>query len=542
MKRYAALARVSSREQEREGFSLEIQEDALKRYAASAGGEIVKFFRIAETASKRDERKTFKELIAYAKKHAIELDGLLFYKVDRAARNLYDYVELERLESEYQVPFISVSQPTDNNPAGRMFRRMLGNMASYYTEQQSVDVREGLARRVQEGWFASRGPYGYRNVRKNGRSTAEVDSPAADNVRRIFHLYAYENQTLDGVVKILSDECRVYRSASRKFNRAIVHEILRDRAYIGEVEFRGQWYPGKHEPIVDRGTWERVRALLGGHVYQSHELTYASDLIQCGYCGHPLTGERKTKMTGMGKRSYVYYRCTYYNVAGHPRTRVTERDLDQQVLAVFDRIRIEDEGVREWFREVLRSQTRDAQADALARRAELERQVALTINQQERLLNLLIDNVLDQDAFARKQTELRDRLASLRLQLEVLDRSRDETAELAVKVFELSQVLRREWLSADYAAKRRIMEIVFLNCRLDDTTLVPQIRKPFDVLVEGQFVQSSRGDRRCTIVNETIGLSLIRGILPQRVCFKGDALDAFVEAGLYAKKARRSDK
>lgn len=73
MKRFVALARVSSREQEREGFSLEIQEDALKRYATSAGGEIVKLFRIAETASKRDERKTFKELVVYAKKHSIDL-------------------------------------------------------------------------------------------------------------------------------------------------------------------------------------------------------------------------------------------------------------------------------------------------------------------------------------------------------------------------------------------------------------------------------------------------------------------------------------
>ena len=123
MKQYAALARVSSREQEREGFSLEVQEDALRNFAEKTGGKIIRFFRIAETASKVDERKTFRELVAYAKKHAAELDGLLFYKVDRAARNLFDYVELERLESEYQVPFISVSQPTDSNPAGRMMRR-----------------------------------------------------------------------------------------------------------------------------------------------------------------------------------------------------------------------------------------------------------------------------------------------------------------------------------------------------------------------------------------------------------------------------------
>jgi len=140
MKRYVALARVSSREQEREGFSLAVQEDALRKYADSNGGEIVQFYRIAETASKSDERKSFHNLIAYAKKHAVELDGLLFYKVDRAARNLFDYVELERLESEYGLAFISVSQPTDNNPAGRMMRRTLANMGTVVASPKPIPL------------------------------------------------------------------------------------------------------------------------------------------------------------------------------------------------------------------------------------------------------------------------------------------------------------------------------------------------------------------------------------------------------------------
>ncbi len=144
MKKFLALARVSSREQEREGYSLDVQEDGLKRYAERQGGTIVKLFRIAETASKRDERTVFKELIVYAKGHATELAGILFYKVDRAARNLFDYVDLERLESDYGLSFISVTQPTENTPAGRMQRCKLANMASYYTEQQSLNVREGL--------------------------------------------------------------------------------------------------------------------------------------------------------------------------------------------------------------------------------------------------------------------------------------------------------------------------------------------------------------------------------------------------------------
>lgn len=254
MKNYLALARVSSREQQREGFSLDVQEEALRRYADRVGGTIVKLFRIAETASKRDERRTFRELLTYAKKNADELDGLLFYKVDRAARNLFDYVELERLESEHGLEFISVSQPTENTPAGRMQRRMLASMASFYTEQQSLDVRDGLARRVKEGWFVGHAPYGYRNVRRDGRGVVAVDPANGPKVRRIFDSFAYHSLTLDMLVDRLAAEGVVYRDSVARFPRSTLHAILRDRAYIGEVEYQGQWYPGRHEPLVDRET------------------------------------------------------------------------------------------------------------------------------------------------------------------------------------------------------------------------------------------------------------------------------------------------
>ena len=248
MPKFVALARVSSREQEREGFSLDVQEAALRGYADRAGGEIVRFFRIAETASKSDERKTFRELIRYAKKHAGALDGLLFYKVDRAARNLFDYVELERLESDHGVPFISVSQPTENTPAGRMMRRTLANMASFYTEQQSVDVREGIARRVAEGWFATAAPYGYRNVRKDGRGVVEVDPEDGPKVSRVFRLFAYEGLTLDTLAERLAEDGVAYRPSSAKWPRSTLHALRRRRprpenAASGRCRTRGSGTP-----------------------------------------------------------------------------------------------------------------------------------------------------------------------------------------------------------------------------------------------------------------------------------------------------------
>jgi hypothetical protein len=61
-------------------------------------------------------------------------------------------------------------------------------------------------------------------------------------------------------------------------------------------------------------------------------------------------------------------------------------------------------------------------------------------------------------------------------------------------VFELSQTLRDKWLTSDYDIKRRILEIICLNCTLDGVTLVPTIRKPFDVIAEGLISKNSRGD------------------------------------------------
>ena len=51
MKNFLAVARVSSREQEREGFSLDVQVDGLEGYAKSKGGKIERLWVISETAT-----------------------------------------------------------------------------------------------------------------------------------------------------------------------------------------------------------------------------------------------------------------------------------------------------------------------------------------------------------------------------------------------------------------------------------------------------------------------------------------------------------
>jgi hypothetical protein len=265
-KRFVALARVSSREQEREGFSLDVQVEALERYAERNNGVIVKMYRIA-------------------------------------------------LESQYEIPFISVSQPTDQTPAGRMQRRVLASMASFYTEQQSLDVREGLARRVQAGLFVGMAPYGYRNVRRDGRSIVEVDEGRANNIRYVFDLYAHHNCTFDTLGERLLREGVKYSDAQPTWPRSKIAKILRDRAYIGDIFYRGQWHPGGHPALIDRVVWDRVQVLLGATSrtrVKSTCITDARDITRGG-----------TRASGSMNQSSTNRSCRCWRASNSPTRSVS---------------------------------------------------------------------------------------------------------------------------------------------------------------------------------------------------------------------------
>ena len=87
-------ARVSSKDQEREGFSIPAQQRLLREYALEKGLAIPQEFLDVETA-KQSGRAGFAEMVAYLKKHACRT--ILVEKTDRLYRNLKDWSTLDEL-------------------------------------------------------------------------------------------------------------------------------------------------------------------------------------------------------------------------------------------------------------------------------------------------------------------------------------------------------------------------------------------------------------------------------------------------------------
>ena len=398
-KKYLALARVSSEEQQREGFSLDIQEKALQEWAHSNNEEIIKLYRVAETAHKSNKRPVFNEMLDYAETHCHEIKGILFYKMDRAARNMLDWVRLQGLKAKYGFEINCITERFDDTPVGKFCATLTAATSELYSDQLAVRTKAGVDHRVQSGLFPGHAPYGYENYREHGRRLIQVKAEQADNVRRIFELYAFHNHTLESLSEALKSEGRIYRSYRPAFNCSKLHWILTDRSYLGEISHNKQWHPGTHEPLIDRPTFSRVGVLLGNRTYSSHESVYGSALVQCGHCGRPLVCEIKIKKSSKGDKEYRYYRCSRYTSSDHPRHRVTEKTLDSIVLSMFDRLIVTDSKVKRWIEAVIRAKANEGIKESEQERRTIQTEIDKIEKERDSLLRLRINNEIDADTF-----------------------------------------------------------------------------------------------------------------------------------------------
>jgi hypothetical protein len=92
------------------------------------------------------------------------------------------------------------------------------------------------------------------------------------------------------------------------YSRGALYNVLRNRTYLGEIEHRGQVYPGEHEAIVPRELWERVQARLQANDHAHKDRSRAAMPSLLVGLIHDERGNRFTPAHAVknGKR-YRYY-------------------------------------------------------------------------------------------------------------------------------------------------------------------------------------------------------------------------------------------
>ncbi len=497
MLRTIGFARVSSREQALEGNSLDVQVSSFERYAALKGEELVRVFRVAESAKRSDERKVFHEAIRFASDPKNRIAKILFSAVDRATRTLGDLARLADLKDHHNVVSVAIKEGVDNSTSeSELVLTVLAATARHAIRSSSEKIRASIDNRViEKGLPPGRAAWGLKNVRGEDMQGRVVPHfTRGSQVSRIFTLVADEHvPVFPDLADRLFRECIYFSEKSPRFTRSKLYALLQDRTYLGEIKYQGRWWPGKIQPLVDRALFDRVQERLRRKGQRTRRnLLFSGVLIRCGHCGSAITGEFK-------KGKYAYYRCANANKqADHPRVRLTEADLDAQVRKMLETLRVGDTEVREWFVRVLRSRSRRTQVEAESRRTQLMHELKMVQRKKDELVRLRLSEDIEHATFTRNHEALHVQECELRATLDLESARQTENGAQAVQVFELAQDLTARWVAAEVATKRLLLDILCLNLVLEDQTLVPTLRRPFDLLAAGILLpkeEDGRGER-----------------------------------------------
>src|SRR3954451_18573129 len=283
-KQAVIYARVSSKEQEKEGFSIPAQLKLLKEYAAANGFAVAQEYVDVETA-KQTGRAAFGEMVAYLKANP-SIRVMLVEKTDRLYRNLKDWVTVDELDVEMHFPKEGMVLSRESRSSEKFMHGIKVLMAKNYIDNLSEEARKGMQEKAEQGIWPTKTPLGYRNITGAGGKKIIASDPAiAPLIAKLFEWYAHGDLSLREVACKAHAAGLVYPKSSAKVPVSTVHTILRNRLYTGWFEWNGNLIQGKHDALVPIELWERAQDVLDGRFASKakrgrHDFAF-SGLIEC---------------------------------------------------------------------------------------------------------------------------------------------------------------------------------------------------------------------------------------------------------------------
>jgi DNA invertase Pin-like site-specific DNA recombinase len=458
-------ARVSSREQEQEGYSIQAQLKALYAYAEKHGFEVVREFIDIETA-KVTGRKQFGEMVKFIAK-AIDCRTILVEKTDRLYRNFEDSVRLEKLDIE--IHFVKTGNILSKN-AKAQTKFMHGIevvSAKYYSDNLREEVIKGMREKAEQGVYPGRAPFGYRNNRLT--RTIEVHPDNSKIAKRIFELYSTAKFSLITLRKQIQIEF------GKTINRSYLHTILLNSAYIGIFEWGGVKYQGSHERFISNQLFETVQDVIHGHhkgKYSKHDIAFRG-MMTCAHDNLTVTAELK-------KGKYVYYRCSgYHGKCELPRFR--EEQISEKLGDVLKAIEIPEDVLTRIISSLEHDKER-IQKDADARRVKMAQRLEAVRNRMSQAYADKLDGKIPEDFWQRQMSQWQAEEQQIKQSMDALKEQKPDRALNVQRTLELAHVAYSLYLTQKPAEQAELLRKVLLNCSIDAVSVSPTYRKPFDMI------------------------------------------------------------
>ncbi|MDD4290394.1 MAG: recombinase family protein [Patescibacteria group bacterium] len=349
--KYCLYARKSSESEERQVLSIDSQIKEMLQLAERENLEVVTMKRESHSAKETGQRPVFNEIIDEIKQG--KFNGILTWAPDRISRNAGDLGKIvDLMDSGALVDIRTFGQKFSNNPSEKFLLMILGSQAKLENDNRGINVKRGLRTRVEMGLWPGVAPLGYLNQnRMDAKCQVIIDPQRAPVIKKIFERVAYEQYSGRKIYNWLKHELNFYTRGNKSLTLSGVYKVLNNPFYYGVFEYpieSGNWYTGKHEPIINQELFEKAKAQLqrDNIIRENHEFSFTK-LFTCGYCGSGMSAQEKYKQLKDGTRAkYIYYSCSRARDRNCKNKYIREEDLITELLKILDKVDINELGMR----------------------------------------------------------------------------------------------------------------------------------------------------------------------------------------------------
>jgi DNA invertase Pin-like site-specific DNA recombinase len=289
--RAAQYVRMSTEHQK---YSTENQAEAIARYAARKGMEIVRTYADAgKSGLKLEGRAALQQLLSDVRSGQADFETILVYDISRWGRfqdtDESAYHEYLCREAGITIQYCAEQFENDGSLSATIIKSMKRAMAGEYSRELSAKVFAGQCRLISLGYRqGGSAGFGLRRqlVDERGNEKGVLDrgeqkslqtdrvilvpGPPAEVevVRRLYRQFVLQRRSESEIAAALNSE-GVLTDLGRPWTRAVVHQILTNEKYVGNNVFNRVSYKLKARRIVNTPEmWIRAHGVFDGIVDQ----------------------------------------------------------------------------------------------------------------------------------------------------------------------------------------------------------------------------------------------------------------------------------
>jgi len=481
--RYFLYARKSSESEDKQVASIESQVSELTKLAKTLDLNVVDHLFESKSAKKLG-RPVFKQLLRRIIKG--EADGIICWKLDRLARNLVDggqIVELLQQGVIREIRTISSKHVPEDHvlPITLEF-----GMANQYSRDLSTNVKRGKKSKAERGWHPAYTPLGYLHNSDKASPTEIIPDPLRyPLVKEMFNLMLSGKYGATQILRIAKNELRLKNRIGNKLSLHGVIYILTNPFYYGEFEYprnSGNWFQGKHKPMITRSEFDRVQVLLGKQGRpraKKWEFAYRGPLT-CGECGGVVTAEfRKKKQKNGNVHFYTYYHCTKKLHPECTQGHIEEKRIEKQIDELLAQIQIPQE-FTDWALKELEQESEQEHKEQKRVVGQHQKEHGAVTKRLERYMDMRADGELTAEEYSRKKRELEREQFQLRGLIADNGDTDSKWIENAEEVFTFATEARETFKKGNMEDRREILQGLGSNLSILDRKLCVEFKEPLE--------------------------------------------------------------